>query len=141
MKKISTPQYLFCAFLLGLSSIGFAQTTVKQVPVRPTASVDGKDLYRQYCAACHGVDGKGDGPAAVALKKAPSDLTHIARANNGFPEERMLRILRGEETVTAHGSQAMPVWGAVFSNMSPNIELAQMRVHSLLNYLEKIQAK
>jgi mono/diheme cytochrome c family protein len=142
MKRISMPQSLFWSLVLGLSSVGFAQTTVKQVPVRPTASVEGKDLYREYCAACHGADGKGAGPAAVALKKAPGDLTSIARANKGsFPEERMLRILKGEESVNAHGSEAMPVWGTVFSNMSPSVEMAQTRLHSLLDYLEKIQAK
>lgn len=76
------------------------------------------------------------------MKKAPADLTQIARADKGsFPDERMLRILRGQEGVIAHGSEAMPVWGAVFSNMSPNVEMTQMRIHSLLAYLEKIQAK
>ncbi|HTX37898.1 MAG TPA: cytochrome c [Bryobacteraceae bacterium] len=135
-------QSLILALIFGLSSVGWAQTTVKPVPAHPTTAIDGKVLYREYCAACHGADGKGAGPAAVALKKAPTDLTHIARANNGsFPEERMLRILQGEDSVTAHGSGAMPVWGTVFNNMSPSIEMAQLRVHALLSYLEKIQVK
>ncbi len=142
MKRISIPQSLLWSLILGLSSVGFAQTTVKQVPVRPTASVEGKDLYREYCAACHGADAKGAGPAAIALKQVPTDLTHIASANNrSFPEEQMLRILRGEESPVAHGTGAMPVWGTVFSNMSPNLELTQLRVHALLDYLEKIQTK
>ena len=128
--------------MLGLSSLALAQTTVKQVPPQPTTAIEGKVLYHDYCAACHGADGKGSGPAAVALKTPPGDLTHMAGANKGgFPEERVLRILRGEESVAAHGSQAMPIWGLVFSNMSPNIELTQMRIHSLLSYLEKIQVK
>jgi mono/diheme cytochrome c family protein len=142
MKRISIPQSLFWGLILGLSSVGFAQITVKQVPARPTTSVEGKDLYREYCAACHGIDGKGAGPAAIALKQVPTDLTRIARVNNGsFPEESMLRVLKGEESPVAHGTGAMPVWGAVFSNMSPNIELTQLRMHALLDYLEKIQTK
>lgn len=142
MQQIFAPYNLFYVFALGLSSIGLAQTTVKQVNARPTASVEGKDLYREYCAACHGVDGKGAGPAASALKKAPSDLTRMAAANHGsFPEERIMRIFAGQESLPSHGSEAMPVWGAVFSNVSPNVELKQTRIHSLLNYLEKIQVK
>jgi len=31
-------------------------------------SVEGVDLYRAYCASCHGKDGKGHGPVAPALK-------------------------------------------------------------------------
>ena len=133
---------LLSGLALALSGIGSAQSTVKQVPARPTTSTDGKDLFREYCAACHGADGKGGGPAASAMKTAPTDLTRIAAANRGsFPEERMMRILTGQESVAAHGSEAMPVWGAVFSKMSPSLEMKQQRLHSLMDYLEKIQAR
>jgi len=143
MKRISIPQFLFpAAILLGLSGLGLAQTTVKQAPARPTTSIDGKDLYHEYCAVCHGADGKGAGPAAAAMKKPPSDLTRISRGNNGhFPDERMMRILTGEESVTAHGSKDMPTWGAVFNNMTTSVDMVQMRLHALVSYLEKLQAK
>ncbi len=36
----------------------------------------GKALYMQSCFACHGVTGKGDGPAAVALQKPVGDLSN-----------------------------------------------------------------
>ncbi len=38
----------------------------------------GKGLFAQYCAACHGPIGKGDGPAAAALNPKPTDLTNKA---------------------------------------------------------------
>jgi mono/diheme cytochrome c family protein len=41
------------------------------------ASVDaGRGLYAKYCRACHGAEGKGDGPAAAAMKDVkPADLS------------------------------------------------------------------
>ena len=88
------------------------------------------------------MDGKGNGPAAPALKMAPTDLTRMALKNGGkFPEERTLHILQGEESIVAHGSADMPVWGGIFNNLSPNLSLTQTRTHDLLNYLEGIQAK
>ena len=130
--------------MAGLSCLAaFAQEkVVKKVPARATTAVAGKDLFRQYCAVCHGQDAKGAGPAADALKKSPTDLTQISRRNNGkFPEERILANLKGDAGVTAHGSADMPVWGPVFNNMTPNLNTAQDRIYALLNYVEEIQAK
>jgi len=128
--------------IAGLAMVGQAQQGVKKVAAKPTVSVVGKDLFVQYCAVCHGKDGKGGGPAAEALKSAPTDLTQISKRNNGtFPEERMMRMLQGQERVTAHGSQDMPVWGNVFSNMSSNLTLKQARMHGLVQYLEELQEK
>ena len=116
--------------------------TVKTVPPRPTAALDGKTIFRQYCAVCHGVDAKGGGPAADALKQRPSDLTGISQRNGGkFPEDRVLASLKGEGQITAHGGPDMPVWGPIFSQMSTNLTISQARMHSLLSYLEGIQAK
>jgi mono/diheme cytochrome c family protein len=134
----------FCLIYAAAASLQVvsAQTTVKRVPARPTASIAGKDLFHEYCAVCHGMDGKGAGPAADALKKTPSDLTQISRRRDGkFPETEILKTLKGETTITAHGSSDMPVWGAVFQNMSTSPDMAQGRLYALLQYIESIQAK
>lgn len=118
------------------------EKTIKRVAPAPTTAVDGQTLYRQYCAACHGTDGKGNGPAASALKQAPNDLTQLAKQNGGhFPEEKFMRMLNGEEIVVAHGSADMPVWGAILNKLSSNPSLAQMRMHALLDYIERMQVK
>lgn len=118
------------------------QTTVKQTAPKVTASISGKDLYREYCAVCHGAGGRGDGPAAHALKTIPTDLTHLAQANNGrFPEAGFLAAMRGEHTIPAHGSNEMPIWGSIFNKMSPSPGMTQTRLHALLNYVEEIQFK
>ncbi len=38
-----------------------------------------KTLYAQHCAACHGAEGKGDGPAAKGLDPAPSNFHDLER--------------------------------------------------------------
>ena len=38
-------------------------------------SADGKRIFARACAACHGMEGRGDGPAAADLDPPPRDLT------------------------------------------------------------------
>jgi mono/diheme cytochrome c family protein len=103
--------------------------------------VSGREMYTSYCASCHGRDGKGDGPAAPALKTPPADLTMLSAHNNGqFPEMRVYGAIRGDVKVTSHGSAEMPVWGQIFRKMGDSAE-AQMRVANLVSYLKSIQSK
>jgi mono/diheme cytochrome c family protein len=144
MKRSFAPVYLLVPLVVGLSCFAaYAQEkTVKRVPARLTTAMSGKELFREYCAVCHGQDAKGGGPAADALKKSPADLTQLSRKNNGkFPEQRVLATFKGDGGVTAHGSPDMPVWGPIFSNMSPNLNQGQDRIYALLNYVEEVQAK
>ena len=108
--------------------------------------VAGSDLYRQYCAACHGPDGKGQGPLAASLKTPPADLTRIAERNGGkFDEAALMSVIDGRRAVAAHGPREMPVWGARFEEelkgepMHTYVGLLQTR--SLVDYLRTIQAK
>ena len=100
-------------------------------------------MYKSYCASCHGEIGKGNGPAAGALKAAPSDLTQLSKNNSGkFPTDRVMSILRGQATVTAHGNRDMPVWGPLFWHMSQGHEgEVQQRIANLTHYLESMQQK
>ena len=54
------------------------------IPVAPKQAPDlqkAATLYQTQCAACHGQNGQGDGPAGVALEPAPTDFTEVARYN------------------------------------------------------------
>src|SRR5689334_1329693 len=73
-----------------------AKPDKNQDRVRLIASLEGPDLFRSYCASCHGVDGKGNGPVSPALKTKPTDLTSISRRNGGiFPADRVSKIIAG----------------------------------------------
>ncbi|HTQ55723.1 MAG TPA: c-type cytochrome [Bryobacteraceae bacterium] len=117
--------------------------TIKKVPVQNAKSITGKSLYREYCAVCHGTTGKGDGPAAPALKTPPADLTQIAKQNGGtFPEVKVQHIISGDtERPVAHGTQDMPIWGNIFRHMGGNQDLGTVRVYNLMRYLEQLQAQ
>jgi hypothetical protein len=98
--------------------------------------LSGAESYRVYCASCHGSDGKGDGPAAPALKKAPSDLTQISKRNHGeFPAFRITHIIDGYEIESVHGSRDMPIWGDYFRDKL----LLELREHNLTEYIRSIQ--
>jgi mono/diheme cytochrome c family protein len=128
------------SLLLALS-MGFAQEKkVKNVPATYTNPTSGTEMYTTYCAVCHGQDGKGSGPAASALKAAPSDLTQLSRKNSGkFPASRIKQYIEGADTVAAHGSRDMPIWGNVFRQMGTN--LSELRVANLSKYIEDMQQK
>lgn len=103
----------------------------------------GKAMYKQYCAACHGSEGKGDGPAAFTLKTPPSDLTTLAVRHMGtFPRDYVENILRFGPGVKAHGSSDMPTWGSIFQMIDKNNERAvQQRIKNITDYLASLQVK
>jgi mono/diheme cytochrome c family protein len=113
--------------------------TIKNEVIPQTSAIDAKEMFNTYCATCHGISGKGDGPAAVALKKAPADLTKIsARSGGKFPEIQVARYIRGADEVPAHGSRDMPVWGNLFKALGGD-QSAQIRVNNLVEYLRSMQ--
>jgi len=106
-------------------------------------SFRGPELFKAYCATCHGKDGKGGGPVAASLRIPPADLTRIAARNGGiFPFLQVQKVISGEQQQPAtHGTREMPVWGPIFSEVSWDQDLGRVRVYSLAKYLEAIQVK
>ena len=116
---------------------------IHKTPVASTSVSSGQEMYRSYCAACHGKDGKGDGPATAALKSRPSDLTALAKRNAGkFPELRVFTAINGDLRVTAHGSKDMPTWGTVFRQMQgTDVAGVKLRIRNLTKYIESLQVE
>lgn len=120
-----------------------SQVKVEKAPARDTGEIEGSKLYRQFCAACHGRDGKGDGPAGPALKTVPTDLTYLARNHGGkFPADHVMHILSNETDYPVHGSADMPIWGPIFNHLGgADRPRGLLRAKNVTDYLKLIQAK
>jgi mono/diheme cytochrome c family protein len=103
-------------------------------------SLEGPDLFRAYCASCHGLDAKGRGPAAQSLRTRVPDLTILARSNGGqFPSARVRRTVSGDDVRASHGSREMPIWGPIFHQVEADLDWGNIRLENLVKYLESIQ--
>jgi hypothetical protein len=119
----------------------------------------GKTEFQSSCAACHGADGKGQGPLSAELKSKPADLTVLAKKNNGvFPLNVAYEIIDGRKSISAHGTREMPIWGFRYTpslnkafsptaadkylNLSydPEVEV-RSRILAVVDYLNRIQGK
>ena len=123
---------LFCLAAFGESQ----QRQIKPVAVTPTSPASSLEMDTAYCAVCHGRDGKGNGPAAEALKVPPADLTILARRNgNRYPSDHVRSAIEGDVRLPAHGSKEMPARDAAHSSE------VQLRISNLNEHIESMQAK
>jgi len=139
---------LFLGVLLIGQGNGIAQTKDKKLEVVPpshSTPSSGKQMFKDYCAACHGIEGKGDGPAVEFLKVPPPDLTTMAnRYNEKSVAQRVQGVLRfgPESKANAHGTIDMPLWGQAFRSLNPdNQAVAKLRIYNLSKYVDSMQQK
>lgn len=114
-----------------------------QTPLGAAMSA-GQQYFLRYCSACHGLEGRGDGPSAAALRIPPADLTRIAQRRGGqFPVTEIAAYIDGRTVVSAHGSRQMPIWGERFGEMvgvgGVSEEVVRGNVLVLIEYLKTIQ--
>lgn len=101
-------------------------------------TVNGAEIFRDYCATCHGIDGRGDG----SLRCKVPDLTQISkRSGDKFPSVRIRNIIEGTETLTGHGSREMPIWEPIFHQVDEDQDLGNVRTDNLTRYIESMQRK
>lgn len=112
------------------------------LPAAAANKPDGAQLFMNHCAACHGADGEGGGPAASAMQTTVPNLRTLAQRNGGpFPSEAVTAYIDGRALKTAHGDRRMPVWGDVFRG--PEQGTAQRtvreRIAALVAFVRGIQ--
>jgi mono/diheme cytochrome c family protein len=77
--------------------------------------LSGEELFQQFCSACHGDSGRGDGPVAQTLNVLVPDLTRLSERRDGdFPAAEIRETIDGRSLIVAHGTRTMPVWGYEF---------------------------
>lgn len=107
---------------------------------------EGRQLFVENCAICHGPDATGNGPAARGLSPPPKDLTLIrARHDGTFPRAEVLSILDGYTRVDLPG-QNMPEFGDLLRGDLVPLDTGDgvltptpRKLVALLEYLESIQ--
>jgi hypothetical protein len=99
-------------------------------------------MFSEYCVACHGTTARGDGPAALALAKRPTDLTQLTRQNGGhFPGTQVVRFIKGSDETHAFSTRDMPVWSEVLRSIDQNAYLTEIRIAHLEQYVESLQVR
>jgi mono/diheme cytochrome c family protein len=140
MFKYLSPLFIAAMMIVPMNA---QQSTTKTnaVVTKPTQVTDGKQMYTNYCASCHGATGIGNGSAAAALKSAPANLTLLTANNKGvFPGDHVSAVLQFGATNPAHGSTDMPIWGDLFSTMGPDgRDQAKLRIRNISDYLKTLQ--
>jgi mono/diheme cytochrome c family protein len=113
----------------------------------PTPADPGRGDFMNYCAACHGVSGIGDGTVAEFLTLTAANLTQMSLKNGGiFPRQRAIEVIDGRAQVSVHGERNMPVWGDWFKfeadadgGDAKAEKIVRERIDALVTYLESIQ--
>jgi mono/diheme cytochrome c family protein len=116
-------------------------------PAAPEPSRQARADYAEFCAACHGEAGRGDGALASGLDRPPADLTALSRGTGGsFPKVRVMSKIDGFLRTRHGGGGAMPAFGEVLA--SPLVTWddgsgrpvpVPSRLLGLADYLETLQ--
>jgi mono/diheme cytochrome c family protein len=117
---------------------------IKEAKATAFVGIEGKDTFMAYCAVCHGIEGRGNGPAAPALKMPVPDLTTLGQRHGGtFNAMNVERLITGvDKRPAAHGDLTMPIWGPIFKSTAADSETtAKLRAANLVQYLKSIQVK
>ena len=140
------PNKLGLALSFAIIASGATLLMSQQRPAESRSSsvaveLTGKEMFKAYCASCHGEDARGQGPATQALKITPPDLTLLARQNKGkFPADHVNAVIVHGINTPAHGSAEMPVWGPVFVELKGHRAVI-VRANRLSEFIETLQAK
>ena len=151
MLKLTAKGVFLMALLSGVPGI-LATSTIMASDAQSAGSgpEPGHNDFLTYCAACHGVEGKGDGTIAEFLTITAVDLTQLSKKNAGlFPRERAVSVIDGRAEVKVHGPRDMPVWGDWFefeegssiAGKGAEEKVVQARINALVDYIETIQEK
>jgi mono/diheme cytochrome c family protein len=135
---------------LAQGSTGFLLLTlVLATTARTAAAQSGIRDYQNYCAECHGLTGKGDGPSrlTIPMNPPPNDLTQMARKNGGkFPFDEVVDSIDGRKNIPSHARLQMPFLGTTLQKpgqeFTPESDAeVKRRIEAMARFVESIQQK
>ena len=131
-----------CSEQAGDSASGAADA-VAETPATDAGTVRrSEQAYLDFCASCHGPEGRGDGPLASELRKEPTNLRLLKANNDGvFPTRKVQSMVDGRAMPRSHGTRDMPVWGRQWKQQGLADSEADLkaRVVEITSYLYSIQ--
>lgn len=90
------------SILLGAALLAFM--------VEPSSAADadaGAGKFKQLCSTCHGPAGRGDGPAAAALKPKPRDMSD-AKWQESVDDDRLRKVITDGGSAVGLSPTMMP---------------------------------
>lgn len=133
------PRRAALAVALLIAAPAFAQEPPSS---KAKEAYSGAALFKTYCATCHGLSGKSDGPLADRLRVRPPELTLLAKRNDGkWDPGKVARMIDGRDPLKGHGGSDMPVWGDAFKSSREGYdeESVKARIQAIVEYIEGLQ--
>ena len=96
-----------------LYALAFACLVLWPLAGQAQDTAAGKEIYEQYCALCHGPQGKGDGSLSANLDPKPRDHTDGAYMN-ALTDAHLLKVV-GEGGAASGLAAIMPAWKDILS--------------------------
>jgi len=105
---------------------------------------EGRALFMENCAVCHGNSGMGNGPWAGSYDPSPTDLTSL-KDNGVFSRARVLSVIDGYDRTGLPGHD-MPEFGLLLLGDTVPVDVGDgvltptpRPLAALLAYIESIQ--
>ena len=103
---------------------------------RETDTRSGKQMFQEYCAACHRSNGHGS-----ARMRAP-DLTTIAKRRHMKDVSGYVQQVLADDKISAHKTSGMPDWRPILFRLSGGKDdEARLRRVNLGDFVASLQGK
>ncbi|HEY7789776.1 MAG TPA: c-type cytochrome [Vicinamibacterales bacterium] len=109
------------------------QTSGTPAAAGSTMTTDGRTIYHDHCASCHGTSGRGDGPAAAFLNPHPRDFT---TGNYEIRSTESGSVPTEDDLITSvtHGlpGSSMPAWKGL---------LTDAQIRAVVDYVKTLSSR
>lgn len=110
-----------------IGGMAVAAWMVSAAPADAADAAAGKVKYQQFCSACHGAGGKGDGPAAASLRPKPRDHTN-EKYMKTLSDGQIFKIIKVGGAAVGKAAM-MPPWGAALKDAD---------IHNIVAYIRSL---